>query len=277
MHEGSELYREIVKSVKAGGEGADKAMEDFKASLKSKVSDAEKESIAAQADADRESPAVPVARTAMPSALDNLSDFDDDDFGGFDEEKYRSNENIYEAYDVAAVQAKAAKQQAEIEDRIKSGDLPKPFKGQVSRIEFDEDFNVETDDGPQRINISGNQRLFTTESQLSISFSINDSYARGDVEGRDGIKVGMAIRTQLKDKIKSLPDGVVLHNSPFSSDGAGKGRERVYAKAGFGPIDADGGMYAVVKDGKLMPLNGWEEADMYQRSAVKKSRKKRNS
>jgi hypothetical protein len=32
-------YREIVKSVKAGGEGADKAMEDFKASLESESSD----------------------------------------------------------------------------------------------------------------------------------------------------------------------------------------------------------------------------------------------
>jgi hypothetical protein len=270
-------YRSIVKAVKAGGDGADKALEDFKASLKSEVPDAEKEAIAAQADADRQAPPAPVASTPTPSALDNLSGFDDDDFGGFDEEKYRSNENIYEAYDVAAVQAKAAKQQAEIEDRIKSGDLPKPFKGAIGRIEFDEDFNVETTDGPQRVNISGNQRLFTTESQLSISFTINDSYARGDVEGRDGIKTGMAIRTRLKEQIKALPDGVVLHNSPYSSDGAGKGRERVYAKAGFGPMDSDGGMYAVVKDGKLMPLNSWEEADMYQRSSVKKSRKKRTN
>jgi hypothetical protein len=29
-------YRSIVKAVKAGGDGADKALEDFKASLKSK-------------------------------------------------------------------------------------------------------------------------------------------------------------------------------------------------------------------------------------------------
>jgi hypothetical protein len=40
-----------VKSVKAGGEGAGKAMEDFKGSLKADIPDAEKEAIAAKADA----------------------------------------------------------------------------------------------------------------------------------------------------------------------------------------------------------------------------------
>lgn len=71
-------YREIVKSVKAGGEGADKAMSDFKASLKPEVSDAEKEAIAAKADAAKSkitvTPKVEEPSSQTPqSAIDELN------------------------------------------------------------------------------------------------------------------------------------------------------------------------------------------------------------
>ncbi len=66
-------YRTIVKAVKAGGEGADKAMKDFKAGLKPEVSDAEKELIAAKADKKKAvAPAEVKAETAKEYSADDF-------------------------------------------------------------------------------------------------------------------------------------------------------------------------------------------------------------
>jgi Protein of unknown function (DUF935) len=74
-------YQSILKSVKAGQEGADKAKVNFKAALKSDVSDTEKESIAAKADAVKAGSKPDKAKDAKALSASELSAAEKSRFG----------------------------------------------------------------------------------------------------------------------------------------------------------------------------------------------------
>lgn len=167
--------------------------------------------------------------------------------------------------------------QKDVDARIKSGDLPKPYRGSIDKLEFDDDIKVDTEKNVYSANIAGNGPLFSTNKTLSIGFEIEGSYARGEIkDDREGLKVALAVRTAFRSKFKNLPDGLILKNHPYSADGSGSAREKIYALAGFGPLGKDGLMHGVIKNGKLIPLTS-EESETYRQSQAKPPRKSRGT
>ena len=63
----------------------------------------------------------------------------------------------------------------------------------------------------------------------------------------------MAVRNQYDALVRSLPEGSVIKTSPYSADGKGEARQKAYERIGFSkPNEADE-MYAMKKDGKMVP------------------------
>lgn len=164
----------------------------------------------------------------------------------------------------------------DVDQLIASGDLPRPQRKGAEKLEFDEIVSVDRDDF---VSIKANAALFGTLNEISIAFNVNGSYAAGDISNpKVRLKAAIVAKDALRAKFRDMPDGQILVNSPYDGDGNGAARRRIYAKAGFGPMDPDTGlMYAVVKDGKLLPLNGYDEAQAYHDSNAKAPRNRKNN
>jgi Protein of unknown function (DUF935) len=227
----------LTKKCKVPVTGAAREASDYTAE-KADIPDVEKETIAAKVDEKKVEAPTPVAPVATPEPAQPQS----------------------------------------IDDRIKSGDLPKPLIKQ--NFEYaDSDFVVEGTEKNSDVSIGGFfMRSGPKLRAYSVSFSIDGEFRRDDpqtdAEKAHNNRVGLHVLRKGKEWIKGLPDGLIVHNQPITSDGAGDGRIDVYKRFGFGPIDENGSQFAVVKGGKLVPLQSEGEAEQYFTSKSKKSRKR---
>lgn len=94
-------------------------------------------------------------------------------------------------------------------------------------------------------------------SYLEAEFKVNDTMVRQEFDNpRDGLRMALAVRKKYNEIFAKYPDGTVVANSPYTYDGAGDKRAAVYKAAGFGDLDEkSAGQYAIIKGGKLTPIN----------------------
>ncbi len=255
-------YGEIVKAVKAGGEGADKAMEDFKASLKSESANSDIPPRPELADGWQTLPLAEMTRISdahqarMAEWRSSLTP--DQRRRELAERTAREAEERRQAEESARNElrpsdADLAKAQSAVKARIASGEIPKP-KPQVAKPY---EFNVDVEAPPDTLNMTGD-RFFNDRTMLSVSFDVNGSYDLGAATEGNERRIGRTTFKYFRGKFKELPDGLILHNTPNQGDGAGARRKRVYKTAGFGEADDNNQMYGVIKGGKLIPLTGAE-------------------
>jgi hypothetical protein len=101
------------------------------------------------------------------------------------------------------------------------------------------------DDGPGEI------------SYYDVSFKINGDYSSGAVgDKKEALQFGLGIRRNYKEIFEALPDGTLLSNQPYAGDDSGSSRQRLYERAGFGPVGGFGdSQWGVIKGGKVFPLD----------------------
>lgn len=88
---------------------------------------------------------------------------------------------------------------------------------------------------------------------LEVSFDAkNTGYEAVKGSPKEKMRAAMATRKALMETISQLPDGRILSNFPLG--GKGSARDRIYQRAGFGPVHASGNQYAIVKGGVLQPI-----------------------
>jgi hypothetical protein len=88
---------------------------------------------------------------------------------------------------------------------------------------------------------------------LSVSFSVDGQYEAKWGKPEEALKVSSEIKNRLTAMFAELQDGTVLSNSPVGGP-LGK-RAFIYSLQGFGPVSPEGSQYAIVKNGKAVPLN----------------------
>jgi len=96
-------------------------------------------------------------------------------------------------------------------------------------------------------------KLWVSRSSGEMGISVDDSYIRKDISPQDGKRVALQALTMVQAEVAKMPDGTLLTNSPSTGDGLGGKKEKLYERAGFGPI-FDEVMMSVVKNGKLTPI-----------------------
>ena len=92
-----------------------------------------------------------------------------------------------------------------------------------------------------------------------ISFQINMSHSKKESEnlGASGAKQIIRLTKDSFDKhIEALPDNSLLTTSAFDKDGAGKKRQSIYEKVGFGPMEGENpkNLYAAKKNGRFYSI-----------------------
>ena len=87
-----------------------------------------------------------------------------------------------------------------------------------------------------------------------IAFRVNDSLDAGT--SSNGIKVFReAMRMAADEVVKKLPNGAIVLNEPYTKDGLGAKRAKLYERQGFGPIGKSGFQYGIVQNGKILPID----------------------
>ena len=139
-------------------------------------------------------------------------------------------------------------------------------KSQVTILkkEFPPIAGFETD---QEVHLSSNMKLSngqTTNLKVNIdnlwgdgdiSIKVGNSYDKNDaIPPKDRLKIALKAKSMVKEAVKNLPDGTTLTNSPYSADGFGEERRRLYMAAGFSRGSADTPMMGIVKNGKILPV-----------------------
>jgi len=111
-----------------------------------------------------------------------------------------------------------------------------------------------TDDILKKELVDGHEvKLWISRSSGEMGVSVDDSYIRKDISPQEGKRVTFQALRMVKSEVAKMPDGTLLKNTPTTKDGLGNSRERLYERAGFGPI-FDEVMMSVVKNGKLTPI-----------------------
>ena len=87
---------------------------------------------------------------------------------------------------------------------------------------------------------------------LHISFMVDNKFNVEWEDRGEALKAARAIKNSLKEAIAEQKDGTILINSPIGGP-LGK-RAAIYGLQGFGPASKDNHQYAVVKDGKAIPI-----------------------
>ncbi len=85
-------------------------------------------------------------------------------------------------------------------------------------------------------------------------FTVGGSFEKTkQLEGRDATRSALKILRIMRYDAATRPDGYIYQNKPYTKDGFGKDRARIYEKVGFSARNSSGRQYAIVKDGKLQP------------------------
>jgi hypothetical protein len=101
----------------------------------------------------------------------------------------------------------------------------------------------------------GKNTIETTFNQDSgFNYRVNGGYDAGTVKDRrEQLRVAMAVRGQYDALVRSLPEGTVIKTSPYNGDGGGAARQKAYEKIGFGKPGDKQEMFAMKKDGRMVP------------------------
>jgi hypothetical protein len=104
----------------------------------------------------------------------------------------------------------------------------------------------------KEVQTAAGTRVSAKVTNGEVSFMINDSFDASNV--KDPISAGKLALGTLKTMVSKLPDGTLLKNTPWTGDGKGAARDRVYQKLGFGKT-IEGAQYTIVKGGKAYPVD----------------------
>jgi hypothetical protein len=86
------------------------------------------------------------------------------------------------------------------------------------------------------------------------NYIVNGKYDAGTVKDRgEQLRIAMAVRGQYDALVRSLPEGTVIKTSPYDGDGGGAARQKAYEKVGFGKPGDKQEMFAMKKDGRMVP------------------------
>lgn len=101
----------------------------------------------------------------------------------------------------------------------------------------------------------GRNTIETTFNQKEgFNYRVNGKYDAGTVKDRkEQLRVAMAVRAQYDALARSLPEGTVIKTSPYDGDGGGAARQKAYERIGFGKPNEIQEMFAMKKDGKMVP------------------------
>jgi hypothetical protein len=112
-----------------------------------------------------------------------------------------------------------------------------------------DEHDIETD-----IKSAKNPPIDPPPSVQNVNIFVDSGFSKSNIEGKDGLKLALASRDHVREYVKQAPEGTVLMNTPFSGDGFGDQRAKLYEKAGFSPPDKDEHMYSIVSEGKNIPI-----------------------
>jgi hypothetical protein len=101
----------------------------------------------------------------------------------------------------------------------------------------------------------GKHTITTTFNQdEGFNYRVNGKYDAGSVKDRrEQLRIAMAVRGQYDALVRSLPEGTVIKTSPYDGDGGGAARQKAYEKIGFGKPGENQEMFAMKKDGRMVP------------------------
>ncbi len=92
------------------------------------------------------------------------------------------------------------------------------------------------------------------------NYLVNDGYAAGTVTDRaQQIKVVSQVRQMYDATVRAAPEGQVFNTSAYSEDGRGGSREKAYQRLGFSKPDDNETMYAVKRNGRMVPAEASDE------------------
>lgn len=109
----------------------------------------------------------------------------------------------------------------------------------------------------------GKNLSFNLIKAYSVDFKVNDTHDAGTIsDSKAGVKSALKIRKEMQAIFENLPDGTIVHNTPYNKDKKGKARAALYERFGFGkPIkqtvlgDKREDQYGMVIGGKVYPLD----------------------
>jgi hypothetical protein len=89
-----------------------------------------------------------------------------------------------------------------------------------------------------------------------VSFTVNGGFSVGSIgDPKEALKMGLKIKRSLASMVGKLSDGVLVSNTPHTSDGKGGDRAAIYEKFGFGPRDKTGTQWGVISRGRILPVS----------------------
>tara|TARA_R110001592_G_scaffold136980_1_gene354576 strand:+ start:1315 stop:2334 length:1020 start_codon:yes stop_codon:yes gene_type:complete len=94
------------------------------------------------------------------------------------------------------------------------------------------------------------------------NYQVNGGYQAGTVTDRaQQVKVASQVRRMYDATVRAAPEGQVFNTSAYSQDGRGAAREKAYQRLGFSKPNSKDTMYAVKRNGKMVPSNEGAEND----------------
>ena len=92
------------------------------------------------------------------------------------------------------------------------------------------------------------------------NYLVNGGYAAGTVTDRaQQIKVASQVRQMYDATVRAAPEGQVFNTSAYSEDGRGGSREKAYQRLGFSKPDDNETMYAIKRNGRMVPAEASDE------------------
>ncbi len=94
------------------------------------------------------------------------------------------------------------------------------------------------------------------------NYQVNGGYDAGTVTNRaQQVKVASQVRRMYDATVRAAPEGQVFNTSAYNTDGRGDAREKAYRRLGFSKPDGGDTMYAVKRNGRMVPSNADAEDD----------------
>ena len=86
------------------------------------------------------------------------------------------------------------------------------------------------------------------------NYRVNGGYDAGTVTNRaQQVRVASQVRQMYDATVRAAPNGQVFSTSAYNMDGAGGAREKAYQRLGFSKPDGQDTMYAVKRNGRMVP------------------------
>lgn len=156
------------------------------------------------------------------------------------------------------------------------GDMWRAEKGKTMVADLESSLNKGKREGVDRIQINGNASGFTVSSKVlgnsldldinpgsSTSFRVNGSYTATDnLSKREVIAITREVSRQYEEIMKNMEEGTVFRVTAASGDERKDMRIKAYTRFGFSDPDYNGGMYGIVRNGRVEPIDEDEYYDL---------------